>query len=110
MARHLPVLDEPDGRSLVLCPLTDETGVASLLQEARDAGLQPERATVGADWLAQRRPLVLRRDGVSTGSPAEPAPGPAGPDQYDGRDGERATGRERAATDDGHRAHPHPGR
>ncbi len=110
MARHLPVLDEPDGRSLVLCPLTDEPGVAALLMEARDAGLQPERATVGADWLAQRRPLVLRRDGVATGSPPSWPPGPAGPDQYDGRHGERATGRERAATDDGHRAHPHPGR
>lgn len=109
MARHLPVLDEPGGRSLVLCPLTDETGVAALLLEARDVGLQPERASVGADWLARRRPLVLRRSGVTTGSSPSRPPGPVGPDHYDGRDGERATGRERAATDDGHRAHPHPG-
>jgi dolichyl-phosphate beta-glucosyltransferase len=110
LARHLPILDEPDGRSLVLCPLTDETGVAALLMAARNAGLDPERATVGADWLAQRRPLVLRRNGVTTGSTPGRPPGRVGPDQYDGRDGERATGRERAATDDGHRAHPHPGR
>ncbi len=108
MARHLPVLDQPDGRSLVLCPLLDETGVASLLHEAQRAGLRPERATVGFEWLAGQRPLVLRRDGVSTGSPVARALGPNRPGRYDGRDGERATGRERAAADDGHRAHPHP--
>ena len=110
MARHLPVLDEPDGRSLVLCPLTDETGVAALLMAARNAGLDPERATVGADWLAERRPLVLRQEGVTTDSPASRAPGSVGRARYDGPDGERATGRERAATDDGHRAYPRPRR
>ncbi len=108
MARHLPVLDEPDGRTLVLCPLTDETGIESLLQQARRAGLNPERATIGIQWLAQQRPLVLRQDGVSTSSPGSRALGSSGPARYDGADGERATGRERAAADDGHRAHPHP--
>jgi hypothetical protein len=110
IAVHLPVIDEPDGRELVLCPLTDATGVASLMAEARGAGLEPEPATVTIESLAGRRPLVLRRNGVSNASTVNRALGPNGPARYDGPDGERATGRERGAADDRHRAHPNPRR
>jgi hypothetical protein len=110
LARHLPVLDEADGRSLVLCPLTEKTVMASLCEEARGAGLQPQRVTVTAGWLAARRPVPLRREVVDVGSPVSRALGPAGPARYDGPDGEPATSRERAAADDGDRAHPNPRR
>jgi hypothetical protein len=70
LARQLPIIDESDGRTLVLCPLTDETGIAALWDEAVDVGLRPERAAVTVDWLAAQRPLRMRRDGMSVESPA----------------------------------------
>jgi dolichyl-phosphate beta-glucosyltransferase len=109
-ALHLPVLDEADGRALVLCPLTDETGVASLLDAAESAGLQPERTVVTLDQLAAQGPLLLRRGGVSVVAPSGRAFEEGGLARYDGPDGERATGHERAPADDGHRSHPNPRR
>jgi dolichyl-phosphate beta-glucosyltransferase len=70
IALHLPVLDEADGRALVLCPLVDEAGVASLSAETEAAGLQPRRAAVTVDWLAEQRPLALRRAALDVGSSA----------------------------------------
>jgi hypothetical protein len=110
MARQLPVLDEPDGRVLVLCPLTDQTAIASWLDAAVEAGLRPERSMVTVDWLAARGPLLFRRHGASPSSTSSRPFGSVGPARYDGPNGERATGRERATADDGDRAHPNPRR